>query len=108
MSTGINMHGGTVSVNDSVSVVAKVVSVSGSGSLSNVVCQAPLDASTFNCIAYDAAAVAHQADASHPARSINGEPFGLAGNDLSVLGVVTVISGSGQNAKLTCKTRKSV
>lgn len=107
MSTGINNNGGTVSVNDSVSIVAKVVSVSGSGSLATVTVQAPLDASTFNIVANDAAAVAHQADASHPARSINGAPFGLAGNDVTVEGVVTSISGSGQSAKLTVTLKSS-
>ena len=107
MSTGINMHGGTVSVNDNVSIVAKSVSVSGSGSLAVVTVQAPLDASTFNIVANDAYAVQHESLAAHPAVSIDGKNYGTAGDDITVLGVVTGISGSGQFAILTVQLKSS-
>jgi hypothetical protein len=103
MAVGTDKNGVTVAVNAHVSIIAKVVSVSGSGSLATVVCQAPLDAGTFSIIAHDAAAVEHQTDASHVALSVDGKSYGLAGNDLTARGVVTGISGSGQNAVLTVK-----
>ena len=85
MSTGINKNGGTVSVNDSVSIVAKSVSVSGSGSLAVVTVQAPLDASTFNIVANDAYAAQHEKLVTHTAISIDGKHYGTAGDDLTVL-----------------------
>jgi hypothetical protein len=103
MATGTNKNGKTVSVNDHVSIVAKVVSVSGSGSLASVVAQAPRDPSTFTCEANDCVAVQQLADDSHPAVSIVGKRYGTAGDDITVLGVVTAITEApfGQNAVLT-------
>jgi hypothetical protein len=99
--SGINKNGGVVNINAHVSITAKVVSVSGSGSLATVVCQAPLDAGTFNIQANDAGAVQHPTDATHPAVSVDGKSYGLVGNDLTARGVVTAISGSGLSAILT-------
>jgi hypothetical protein len=98
-----NKNGKAVSVNDHVSIIAKVVSVAGSGSLATVTAQAPRDVSTFNIQANDAAAVQQLADDSHPAVSIVGKRYGLAGDDITVLGVVTAITEAtfGQNAVLT-------
>jgi hypothetical protein len=66
-----------------------------------VVVQSPLDAGTYSIQANDANAVEHQTDASHLAVSFGGKPYGVAGNDITVLGLVTSISGSGQNAILS-------
>jgi hypothetical protein len=101
MATGISKNGTVVNVQDYVSIVAKVVSVSGSGSKATVVVQSPLDAGTYSIQANDANAVEHQTDASHLAVSFGGKPYGVAGNDITVLGLVTSISGSGQNAILS-------
>ena len=103
MAVGTDKNGFTVSVNSHVSIVAKVVSVSGSGSLATVTVQAPYDASTFNIVAHDAAAVQQLNDANHVALSVDGKSYGTAGDDLTARGVVTGISGSGQNAILTVK-----
>jgi len=102
MATGINKNGGTVAVNAHVSIIAKVVSVSGSGSLATVTCQAPLDTGTFNIQANDCNAVEQSADASHAARTY-GNAYGAAGDDITVKGVVTAITGSGIYAVLTVK-----
>lgn len=96
-------NGTIVAVNAHVSVIGKVVSVSGSGSLATVTVQAPYDASTFNIQANDAVAVEQQADANHVARDMEGTPYGKAGDDLTARGIVTGITGSGQNAVLTVK-----
>lgn len=103
MAVGTDKNGFTVSVNSHVSIVAKVVSVSGSGSLATVTVQAPCDASTFNIVAHDAAAVQQLNDANHVALSVDGKSYGTAGDDISPRGVVTGITGSGQNAVLTVK-----
>ena len=100
-------NGVTVVVNAHVSIVAKVVSVSGSGSKSTVTAQAPFDAGTFNCQANDAAAVQQLNDANHVALSVDGKSYGTAGDDISPRGVVTGITGSGQNAVLTVKLSAS-
>lgn len=107
MSQGTNKNGGLVSVNDSVSIVAKVVSVSGSSSLAQITCQAPFDAGTFVAQANDCNAVLHGADASHVARSITGQATGAAYDDITVMGVVTSIAGSGQNAILSVILKSS-
>ena len=96
-------NGVTVKVNAHVSIIGKVVSVSGTGSLASVVVQSPCDAGTYNIQANDAGAVEHQTDASHVALSVDGKSYGLVGNDLTVRGVVTGITGSGQSAILTVK-----
>jgi hypothetical protein len=107
MATGKDKNGVTVAVNAHVSIIAKVSSVSGSGSLATVTVQAPYDASTFNIQANDARAVQQLADASHVARSIAGKAYGAADDDVTVLGYVTGISGSGQSAILTVKLTAS-
>ena len=100
-------NGVTIAVNAHVSIIAKVVSLTGTGSLAVVTVQAPFDAGTFNVIAHDCGAVQHLNDASHVALSVDGKPFGLVGNDLTARGVVTGISGNGQNAILTVKLNVS-
>jgi hypothetical protein len=48
-----------------------------------------------------------QTDPASLAISIWGKAFGTAGDDVSVLGVVTAITGSGQNASLTVTLKTS-
>ena len=100
-------NGFTVSVNSHVSIVAKVVSLTGTGSLAVVTVQAPYDASTFTVVAHDCGAVQQLNDANHVALSVDGKSYGTAGDDISPRGVVTGISGSGQNALLTVKLSTS-
>lgn len=111
--SAINRNGQVIHVGDAVSILGKVVSVSGIGSLAQVTAQAPLDSGTFVCQANDAAAVQHQPtvdnapDATLPAVSINGKNYGKFYEDLTVLGVVTSIAGTGVNAILTVKLKTS-
>lgn len=107
MATGINKNGQVVSVNDQVSIVAKYVSQTGSGSLATVTAQTPLATSTISVKAYDCQSETHQADSSHTARSISGQAFGVAGNNITILGTVTAISGSGNTALLTVTLKSS-
>ena len=112
MATGINKNGKVINVNDAVSIVAKVASVSGSGSTATVTVQAPLDPGTFNIQANDAYAVQQEYDSTSPdalylAVSIDGKHYGQAGDDLTALGVCTAISGSGLNAILTVLLKTS-
>lgn len=99
--SAVNKNGGTVNVGDHVSIVAKVVSYTGSGSNAAVTAQAPLDSGTISIRANDANAVEQPSDSLHTAVSFGGNYYGVAGDDLTILGVVTAISGSGQFAKLT-------
>ena len=116
MATGINKNGGTVSIGDAVSIVGKVVSVSSSGGKATVVVQSPLDSGTYSIQADDATAVQQfyngnttVADSSgaYPANCFFGDLYGSAGDDLTVMGLVTAISGSGVNAVLTVKLKTS-
>ena len=112
MSTGINKNGKAVNINDAVSIIGKVVAVSGIGSLASVTVQSPLDAGTYVITAHDAYAVQQEydstnPDALYPAVSIDGKHYGQAGDDLTVLGVCTAISGSGLNAILTILLKTS-
>src|SRR5260370_186235 len=61
--------------------------------------QPSLSTSTFTGKENDMNAV--QTDPASAAKSISGKAFGNAGDQVSVLGVVTAISGSGQSALLT-------
>lgn len=101
MATGISKNGKVINVQDRVSIVSKVVSVAGSGSLASVTLQAPLDAGTYIAQANDCGAVQHSNDASHLAVSVDGKSYGVAGNDVTARGLVTAISGSGITAVLT-------
>lgn len=101
MATGINRNGSTVSVNDHVSIIGKVVSVSSSGSKATVTVQAPCDSGTFNIQANDAYTAEHSNDATHVAVSYDGKYYGVVGNQVTVMGLVTAITGSGQSAILT-------
>lgn len=103
MATGTSKNGNTVAVNAHVSIIAKVVSVAGTGQLATVTAQAPLDASTVSIKANDANAVEQPNDASHTAVSFGGNFYGAAGDDITILGVVSAITGSGVNAVLTVK-----
>jgi hypothetical protein len=115
MATGIGRNGQIISTNDSVSILGKVVSVSGLGQLATVTVQSPLDAGTYSVQANDANATQHNDGTSpnisnldspssvHPAVSISGKVYGAANDDMTVMGTVTAISGSGVNALLTVK-----
>lgn len=116
MATGVNKNGGTVSVGDAVSIIGKVVSVTNSGGKATVVVQSPLDSGTYSIQGDDATAVQQfyngnttVADSSgaYPANSYYGDHYGAAGDDLTVMGLVTAISGSGVNAVLTVKLKTS-
>jgi hypothetical protein len=110
--SAINKNGKAVNINDAVSIIGKVVSVSGIGSLASVTVQAPLDPGTFVIQSNDAYAVQQEydstsPDALYPAVSIDGKHYGQAGDDLTALGVCTAIGGSGLSAILTVLLKTS-
>jgi hypothetical protein len=68
--------------------------------------EVPWSANTFVASAQDMKAPDFAADATHTAVSQDGHHFGVAGDQVSVLGIVTAISGSG-NASLTVQLTNS-
>lgn len=108
MATGINKNGNTVNVGDHVSIIGKVVSYTNSGSKATVTVQSPLDTGTYAIQANDARSESHSADSTHTAVSYNGFYYGVAGDNITVMGLVTAISGSGVNAVLTVQLISSL
>ena len=109
MATGINKNGGIVNVQDRVSIVAKVVSYTGSGQQATVTVQAPFDAGTFVIQGNDCYAVLQFADASHTVDSLCGCEYGAKNDDITVIGLVTAIAAApfGKNALLTVQLANS-
>jgi hypothetical protein len=105
--SAINRNGQVVGVGDYVTIIAQVVSYTGSGSLASVTVQAPLDPGTFVVQANDCEAVEHSNDSTHTCVSVNGKAYGVAGDLCTPRGQVTVVSGSGINAILTVKLSTS-
>src|ERR1700685_4078347 len=95
-----------VNISDTVTVIGNVISVTGLGSLASVVV-APISAPsfTFTIQANDASAV--ESDNGARALSIAGRAYGNAGDQVSVGGQVTTISGSGASAVLTITLKSS-
>ena len=110
MATGINKNAGTVNVGDHVSIVGKVVSFTGSGSKATVTVQSPLDSGTYTIQGNDANSAQYDYNGNttsaasadlHAVLSLSGKHYGVAGDNITVMGRVTAISGSGVNAVLT-------
>jgi len=102
----LNSLGQVVNLEDQVSIIAVVVSTANFGttvpsSLATVTAGTVLTPATFNHQANDANAVEHSNDAAHPALSITGKNYGASGDQETVLGTVTAISGNGNTASLT-------
>jgi len=95
--------GKIVNVNDQVSIVGLVVSVSGTGSLAVITVETALTPNTFAAQANDMNAVQTEG----VAKSISGKAFGFAGDQVSVLGRVSAISGSGNTAALSVVLKTS-
>lgn len=95
-----NADGKVVAVNDQVTIMGSVDTVTGTGSLATVTVIPNMGTTSISCQANDMNAVQHLVDASHPAVSISGKTFGV-GDRVSVIGVVTAVSGSGAFASLT-------
>ena len=98
-----SQDGKVINVNDQVSIVGNVVSVSGTGSLAIVTVETALTPSTFNAQANDMNAVQTEG----VAKSISGKAFGFAEDQVSVLGRVSAISGSGNTAALSVVLKTS-
>ena len=92
--SAFDLKGQVVNVGDQVSVLGYITAV-GSGSNPSVTIQPPLSASTFTVTAQNLYTV--EGTAPGP---INGNAA-TVGNDCTVRGVVTAISGSGNTAILT-------
>jgi hypothetical protein len=104
--SAFNQSGKQIFVGDQCSITALVVSTATFGStipsgLASVTCETSWSSATFVIQANDAEAVQHSNDAAHPALSITGKNYGAAQDQLSVLGTVTAITGSGETASLT-------
>lgn len=104
-----NIDGKVVNVGDAVSVVGICVGTSGTAQPLSCTIQPDLAPASgqFTCAANDCNATQHSADANHPARSASGKPFGGLNDDVTVMGVVTAISGSGNGATLTVTLKNS-
>lgn len=107
----INVNGQVVNVGDEVSCPGTVVSASGSGFTALVTVQTPLAAGTVVAQAKDmnstenveAQGTVADSASTYPCSSFNGNNFGKAGDQVTILGTVTAISGSGNTALLTVK-----
>jgi hypothetical protein len=101
-----NREGKVVAAGDQISAVAIVSSVSGTGSLATLTLQPISDSvNTYNVTAYDVHAV--QTDPANPAKSIDGKAFGAVGDQVTVRGAVTAVTGSGSTALLTVTLAQS-
>jgi hypothetical protein len=102
-----SQDGKQVFVGDQVSITALVISTVPFGttipsSLATVTVETAWSPTTFVIQANDANAVEHSNDANHPALSFNGgKNYGAAGDQCTVLGTVTAITGNNTSASLT-------
>jgi hypothetical protein len=104
--SALNANGQVINLVDQVSIIATVVSTAPFGStvpssLAMVTAGTALTTATFVHQANDAKAVQHTVDANHPALSIAGKAYGAAGDQETIIGTVTAISGNGNTASLT-------
>jgi hypothetical protein len=99
-----NAEGKQINVGDSVTTIATVVSVSGTGQTALVTFSTAWTPNTAVAQAYDGFAVAQ---AGNPAVSIDGVAFGQSGGKFSPMGVVQSISGSGCTALLSVLLKSS-
>ena len=102
----LNSLGQVINLKDQVSIIATTVSTAPFGTtipsgLAMVTAGTALTPATFVHQGNDAEAVQHSVDAAHPALSITGKAYGAVGDQETVLGTVTAISGSGDTASLT-------
>jgi hypothetical protein len=103
-----NANGQAINVGDQVSIIATTISTATFGStipssLATVTAGTALTPATFTHQANDAKAVQHSNDAAHPALDLNGKNYGAAGDQETVLGTVTAISGTGDTASVSVK-----
>lgn len=105
----VNKSGQPIVVGDSVSIIAQVVSItSGAGGLAKIVVQSILG-DTFTAQANDMQSTERSNTATHIATSISGKDFGVAGDPVTVLGVVTAITNptAGSSAQLSVLLKTS-
>jgi hypothetical protein len=106
----LNADGKVVAVNDEVTIMGSVNSITGTGGGAFVTVVPNMGTTTINCNANDMNAVQHDPGTTPTVTSISGKAFGV-GDKVSVLGTVTGTSGSGQFAVLTvtlCNSGNSV
>jgi ribosomal 30S subunit maturation factor RimM len=102
-------NGNVINLFDNVSCQGMISSITGSGALALVTVLPLLTTSTVVVQANDCRAVQHaeplpgQTDAAstYPATGIAGMYFGVAGEQVTILGTVTAITGTGNTALLT-------
>jgi hypothetical protein len=98
--SAFNQNGDPIKVGDRVSILGNIVSVSSSNINASVVVQPPLSANTFTVLAKDVFTVVNQ---TAEGAGATGNKL-VAGQDCTVTGLVTAISGSGNTATLTVTT----
>jgi hypothetical protein len=94
--------GKVINVGDRVSIIGTVVSASGSAQPTQLVIQPALAPASgqFTCNANDLNST-QAGSAVQTGRSISGKPVGNTTQSVTVMGVVTAISGSSNTATLT-------
>jgi hypothetical protein len=103
MASALNQMGDPINVGDRVSIVGNIVSVSTADTTANVVVQPPLSANTFTVKAPDVYVPVTQ---TAEGAGASGNKL-AAGQDCTVAGLVTAISGTGNTATLTVITFSS-
>lgn len=105
MATGTSCTGKTIIVGDQVSIQGTVYALSsGSGSTAVITVETNWTPNLISAQANDMNAVEQANDALHTALSFNGgKNFGQVQDQVTVLGTVTAISGSGVTASLSVK-----
>ena len=101
MSTAFNIDGKPVSVGDRVSAIAVITAVSGTGINTTLTLQPPLLSTTISVSILDIYTIE-----GISCGAAQGNPA-IVGNDCTVIGLVTAISGSGNTASLTVQLSRS-
>jgi hypothetical protein len=95
-----NKNGQVVNLQDRCSVVAQVLSFTGRGGTAIVSAQ-PLTSATPVSVQANDCQARQGSSAADLCTSINGKQFGTANHPITILGLCTAISGSGNQAQLT-------
>jgi hypothetical protein len=101
MATGSGKNGSNINVGDEVTTSGTVTAISGTGSKATVTIVTP-----FGDTVVSQANDCYGPQTDGPALSICGKGFSV-GDNVSLMGVVTAISGTGQSAKLTTAHKSS-
>jgi hypothetical protein len=99
--SAFNLDGNVVNVGDRVSAIGVITAVSGTGVNTTLTIQPPLKASTISVSILDIYTIEGISCGAAQGNSA------IVGNDCTVIGIVTAISGSGNTATLTVQLSRS-